>query len=189
MQLHVWRRKVVCVKVFQMDYLTRSSILKFKLEANAMRSLRHDNIVRFMGVVIDPPDMGIVMEYCSNGDLFSILEKLRKKYDDNKREVRQDSFASFAGGTPSTSVFRTPSHALYQSLVGEESVASVDSTKLRDDIESKSGASFSPFKVMKEVARGMRYLHSKEGGRQAHRDLKSLNILLDDAWQSKIAGK
>ncbi|GMI01227.1 hypothetical protein TrVE_jg13772 [Triparma verrucosa] len=186
LQLHVWRRKVVCVKVFQMDYLTRSSILKFKLEANAMRSLRHDNIVRFMGVVIDPPDMGIVMEYCSNGDLFSILEKLRKKYDDNKREVRQDSFASFAGGTPSTSVFRTPSHALYQSLVGEESVASVDSTKLRDDIE-KSGASFSPFKVMKEVARGMRYLHSKEGGRQAHRDLKSLNILLDDAWQSKIA--
>ncbi|GMH57173.1 hypothetical protein TrLO_g12433 [Triparma laevis f. longispina] len=188
LQLHVWRRKVVCVKVFQMDYLTRSSIQKFKLEANAMRSLRHDNIVRFMGVVIDPPDMGIVMEYCPNGDLFSILEKLRKKYDANKREVRQDSFASFHGaGTPSTSVFRTPSHALYQSLAGEDSMSSVDSAMLKDDIESKPRASFSPFKVMKEVARGMRYLHSKEGGRQAHRDLKSLNILLNDGWQSKIA--
>ena len=73
-----------------MDYLTRSSILKFKMEANAMRSLKHDNIVRFMGVVIDPPDMGIVMEYCKNGNLFDILEKLRGKYDDNRREVRKD---------------------------------------------------------------------------------------------------
>jgi len=48
LQLHIWRRKVVCVKVFQMDYLTRDSIMKFKDEANAMRRLRHDNIVRFM---------------------------------------------------------------------------------------------------------------------------------------------
>ena len=43
---------------------------------------------------------------------------------------------------------------------------------------------FSPFTVMKQVARGMRYLHS-EG--QAHRDLKSLNILLNSEWDSKIA--
>ena len=93
LQLHVWRRKIVCVKVFQMDYLTRDNILNFKYEANAMRILKHENIVRFMGVVIDPPNMGIVMEYCSNGDLFSILEKLRKKYDDDVSEFRNESFA------------------------------------------------------------------------------------------------
>ena len=40
---------------------------------------------------------------------------------------------------------------------------------------------------MKDVAKGMRYLHSKDGGRQAHRDLKSLNILLNADWESKIA--
>lgn len=73
-----------------MDYLTRDNIVQFKFEANAMRRLRHDNIVRFMGVVIDPPNMGIVMEYCGNGDLFGVLERLRRKYDNNAREHQRD---------------------------------------------------------------------------------------------------
>ena len=73
LQLHLWRRKSVFVKVFQLDFLTRDSITNFKSEASAMRRLRHENIVRFMGVVIDPPSMCIVMEYCPKGDLFTAI--------------------------------------------------------------------------------------------------------------------
>ena len=182
-----------------MDYLTRDNIVQFKFEANAMRKLRHENIVRFMGVVIDPPNMGIVMEYCSNGDLFSVLERLRKKYDDNARAHDRDSFGGFKMGLTRTVSFRTPSQQLYQSLG--------DDVKTEDEIDMGAGTGdsrayssetlppgglqaqqpkrqFSPFNVMKQVARGMRYLHS-EG--QAHRDLKSLNILLTSDWDSKIA--
>ncbi len=192
LQLHVWRRKIVCVKVFQMDYLTRDNILQFKFEANAMRRLRHDNIVRFMGVVIDPPNMGIVMEYCENGDLFTILDKLRKRYDEKVKQTSANSFERCGPGLGGSR--RTPSSSLYQTLSGA-AATSVGSAFSDEDRQQQSpesdksvdGTYFSPFRVMRQVARGMRYLHSSDGGRQAHRDLKSLNILLDSRWDSKIA--
>ena len=77
-EIHLWRRRLVCVKRFKFDILTRDNIKFFKQEANIFRNLRNGNIVRFYGVVIDPPGMGIVMEFCSHGDLFKFLEKARK---------------------------------------------------------------------------------------------------------------
>jgi len=181
LQLHVWRRKIVCVKVFEMDYLTRDNITGFKFEANAMRRLSHENIVRFLGVVIDPPGMGIVMEYCCNGDLYSVLERLREKVDRDRTKKKATRLDRQDG--------RTPSSVLYDALDSDDSEGpNTDSISdmgfLKDD---KPRPKFSPFRVLKQVARGMRYLHSSDGGRHAHRDLKSLNILLDENWESKIA--
>ena len=52
------------------------SCVQFKREAAAIRRLRHANIVRFLGVVIDPPAMAIAMEFAPRGDLFSHLAKV-----------------------------------------------------------------------------------------------------------------
>ena len=109
---------------------------------------------------------------------------VQQKYSSNTMSRR--SFASF-GGASRPSLLRTPSQALYKTLSEEpeDPGSRSPSSKLKEDIEQRDEAAktFSPFSVMKDVARGMRYLHSKDGGRQAHRDLKSLNILLNSEWE------
>nr|KAJ0227052.1 hypothetical protein LSAT_V11C100020690 [Lactuca sativa] len=44
-------------------------------EVAIMRRLQHPNIVLFMGVVTEPPNMSIVTEYLSRGSLFRLLHK------------------------------------------------------------------------------------------------------------------
>lgn len=78
-ELHLWRRRLVVVKRFKFDFLSRENIKCFKQEANIYRKLKHPNIVQFFGVVIDPPSLGIVMQYAANGDLFKYLENRRSE--------------------------------------------------------------------------------------------------------------
>jgi hypothetical protein len=76
-EIHLWRRKLACVKRFKFDLLTRDNIKYFKDEANIFKKLSHENIVRFYGILIDPPSLGIVMHFCTNSDVFQNIEKLR----------------------------------------------------------------------------------------------------------------
>jgi hypothetical protein len=77
-EIHLWRRKLAVVKRFKFDLLTRDNIKFFKVEANIFKTLLHENIVDFYGVLVDPPSLGIVMKYCINGDVFKRLEKERE---------------------------------------------------------------------------------------------------------------
>lgn len=86
-EIHLWRRKLAILKRFKFDLLTRDNIKFFKQEANIFMTLSHANIVSFYGVVIDPPSLGIVMQYCSKGDLFKELEKKRT-------QLQKSSFAT-----------------------------------------------------------------------------------------------
>lgn len=102
-ELHFWRRRLVIVKRFQFDFLSRENIKCFKQEANIFRKLEHPNIVKFFGVVIDPPSLGIVMQYAVNGDLFKYLEAKRgphrigrNKNNSNSTTGDTDSFTSSA---------------------------------------------------------------------------------------------
>lgn len=79
-ETHLWRRQIVVVKRFRFDFLTKDNIKYFKKEANIFKVLKHEHIVKFFGVVIDPPSLGIVMQYGANGDLFENLDKLRKEH-------------------------------------------------------------------------------------------------------------
>lgn len=80
-EIHLWRRKLTVVKRFKFDLLTRDNIKFFKAEANIFQRLSHENIVDFYGVLVDPPSLGIVMKFCSNGDVFKRIEKEREKYE------------------------------------------------------------------------------------------------------------
>ncbi|KVH99925.1 Protein kinase, catalytic domain-containing protein [Cynara cardunculus var. scolymus] len=48
---------------------------EFWQEVAIMRRLHHPNIVLFMGVVTQPPNLSIVTEYLSRGSLFRLLHK------------------------------------------------------------------------------------------------------------------
>lgn len=85
-EIHLWRRKLAVVKRFKFDLLTRDNIKFFKAEANIIQRLKHENIVDFYGVLVDPPSLGIVMQFCSNGDVFKILEKERNNLEMETKE-------------------------------------------------------------------------------------------------------
>ncbi|KAL2102510.1 hypothetical protein ACEWY4_001678 [Coilia grayii] len=42
-------------------------------EFNVMRELKHENLVQFFGVCIEPPNMCLVMQYCKKGSLKDVL--------------------------------------------------------------------------------------------------------------------
>lgn len=51
----------------------REAFDEFQHEAVLMSKLRHDNIVRLHGLILNP--LRLVMEYCAIGDLYHVLEK------------------------------------------------------------------------------------------------------------------
>lgn len=91
-----------------------------------METLRHNNIVLFLGACTKYPHLAIVLEYCSNKSLWLVLQtpKVHLNWDDRKR-------------------------------------------------------------IALEIARGMNYLHSFKTP-IIHRDLKSLNVMMDEYLRAKI---
>ncbi|CAH1795400.1 unnamed protein product [Owenia fusiformis] len=75
----VYKGSLVAVKWISKKHveMTRS----VKLELKQMRDLRHDNIVSFIGAVVDSPNICIVTEYCSKGSLQDIAENYDIKLD------------------------------------------------------------------------------------------------------------
>lgn len=90
----IWRLKDVAIKVLHFRtiqhlvvtsdpptdpalslYAHRKLMLLYN-EANMLSQLRHRNVVRFMGVCLDPPC--IITEYCENGSLFDFIGRARK---------------------------------------------------------------------------------------------------------------
>ncbi|TMW66113.1 hypothetical protein Poli38472_003878 [Pythium oligandrum] len=64
---------VVC-KRMRRENITEDAILKFREEVELMSSLRHPNIVQFIGATWDNcSNVCIVMEYLENGDMHSVL--------------------------------------------------------------------------------------------------------------------
>src|SRR5690349_5045493 len=67
-----WRHNDVAIKKLLMKNITPESAAEFETESQIMAHLRSPNIVQFYGYAIEP-ERCIVMEYCPNGSLFSVL--------------------------------------------------------------------------------------------------------------------
>jgi serine/threonine-protein kinase CTR1 len=91
-----------------------------------MEILRHPNIVLFIGACTKPPHFGLVLEYCSQGSLWSVIQNQDKNLSWEDRR-----------------------------------------------------------KIALDTAKGVFYLHSFKPP-ILHRDLKSLNLLLDDSCRTKL---
>ena len=68
-----WNGTEVALKQMHDRALTRSSIEEFSAEIRMMSTLRHPNIVLFLGAVIQGPTMSIVCELMPLGSLHSLL--------------------------------------------------------------------------------------------------------------------
>jgi serine/threonine protein kinase len=121
-----WRGSLVAVKKMKLEG-TNDRFNEFLQECQTMMSVRHPNIVLFMGACTVKPNLAIILEYCGNGSLWDVLRN---------------------HNTPLPWYLRC--------------------------------------KIALDTARGVNYLHNFPVP-VLHRDLKSLNILLDDAMNAKLA--
>ena len=65
----VFRSHAVAIKVSTPSELNQDSLKDIAIETENMKRLSHPNICKFFGVIVKPPQISIVLELCSNGDL------------------------------------------------------------------------------------------------------------------------
>ena len=65
----VWRGKAVAVKVFEDSHVAWDDEDRFENEIVVMSTLRHPNLVLFLGAVVDGPETMLVTEYLEQGSL------------------------------------------------------------------------------------------------------------------------
>ncbi|XP_039120055.1 serine/threonine-protein kinase CTR1 [Dioscorea cayenensis subsp. rotundata] len=82
-----WNGSEVAVKILMEQDFHPERFKEFLREVGIMKSLRHPNIVLFMGAVTQPPNLSIVTEYLSRGSLFRLLHKpgAREILDEKRR--------------------------------------------------------------------------------------------------------
>ncbi|KAG6957675.1 hypothetical protein JG687_00009839 [Phytophthora cactorum] len=122
-----WKETRVAVKKITLQGDTKSIVTSFGSEASVMAQLRHPNVVMFMGVMVHPEFVGLVMELCPKGSVYSVIHN-----DDVK----------------------------------------IDWSLL--------------LRMMVDSSRGMHFLHSSKPP-ILHRDLKSVNLLIDADWRCKVS--
>lgn len=63
----------MAIKKLPAHKLTEEFLREFAREARLMRSLRHPNVLQFLGACLDPPDICIVTEYMPRGSLYQLI--------------------------------------------------------------------------------------------------------------------
>ena len=72
-QLHPFVSPAVSIKVYTVLFLVL--LMHHVVQVSIISSLRHPNVVMFMGLCLQPPC--IVTEFCARGSLFDVLRKAR----------------------------------------------------------------------------------------------------------------
>jgi len=85
-----WRETTVAVKKFK-NVNDENAAKEFLSECNAMEALRHPNIVMFLGACTKSPNFCIILEFCSKGSLWSLLQSDIKLTWEDRRRISLDT--------------------------------------------------------------------------------------------------
>ncbi|XP_042038813.1 probable serine/threonine-protein kinase SIS8 [Salvia splendens] len=80
-----WNGTEVAVKRFMKQDISGDALAQFRCEVEIMLRLRHPNIVLFMGAVLRPPNMSILMEFLPRGSLYKLLHRPNIQIDEKRR--------------------------------------------------------------------------------------------------------
>ncbi|KAL8540021.1 hypothetical protein ACS0TY_001568 [Phlomoides rotata] len=81
----LWYGSDIAVKVFSRQEYSDDLISAFRQEVSLMKSLRHPNILLFMGAVTSPQRLCIVTEFLPRGSLFRLLQRNATKLERRRR--------------------------------------------------------------------------------------------------------
>ncbi|KAF9975283.1 hypothetical protein BGZ73_001133 [Actinomortierella ambigua] len=70
--------ETVAIGELRVQNFTEMDITEMKHEISVLRQLRHENIIRFIGVCTNIKHLCIVTELCENGDLYDFMRKSKK---------------------------------------------------------------------------------------------------------------
>ncbi|CAI4215347.1 unnamed protein product, partial [Parascedosporium putredinis] len=70
--------EAVAVKQIKLGDLPKSELRMIESEIDLLKNLHHDNIVKYIGFVKSADCLNIILEYCENGSLHSILKAYGK---------------------------------------------------------------------------------------------------------------
>ncbi|KAF9306473.1 hypothetical protein BGZ74_005629 [Mortierella antarctica] len=70
--------EAVAIGELRVQNFTEMDIAEIKHEINVLKQVRHENIIRFIGVCTNIKHLCIVTELCENGDLYDFMRKTKK---------------------------------------------------------------------------------------------------------------
>ena len=82
-----YKKKLVAIKLSNPPEVTEEAMDVFVAEAKIASSLKHPNIVEFIGICVRPPQIAMVFEFCEGGNLKSNLQKNKQKWTPIKRLI------------------------------------------------------------------------------------------------------
>lgn len=68
-----YRGADVAIKKLKSQVMNKTQLEEFAKESAVMIGLRHPNILLFMGVCLDPPDLAIITEFMPRGSLYDVI--------------------------------------------------------------------------------------------------------------------
>ncbi|KAJ4835070.1 hypothetical protein Tsubulata_028840 [Turnera subulata] len=81
----IWNGSDVAVKVYFGNQYREETVQDYQKEVNIMKTLRHPNVLLFMGAVYSPERLAIVTEFMPRGSLFKTLHKNNQALDIRRR--------------------------------------------------------------------------------------------------------
>jgi serine/threonine protein kinase len=176
-----WLDTDVAVKCPRSD-IRDEELAVFMREVKIMSKIHHPNIVLFLGACLIKPNICLVMEYITGGNLFDYLNSPGPPPgpppDSGIIIEESENYAnSTNSGTGKNSSGSKSPETKVKAITGP----SPDVVAKREDYEIDFMESI---RFAIDVARGMKYLHDR--AKVVQRDLKSKNLLIDSTMAIKI---